>query len=137
MRCRATSPALGPSHLVSLVAPGELPPTPAGIELERHLRVGIHDISEPLDGHVLPEAEHLSEADRVPARLVARGRAAAGPLRRRHQPLDGGALIALVVKAGGREREAAELVRQKAPHALPERADDRARRPRSWAARAA
>src|ERR687897_132978 len=42
--------ALGPTHLISLVAPGELPTTPAGIELERHLRIEVHDISEPLDG---------------------------------------------------------------------------------------
>ena len=39
--------ALGPTHLVSLVAPGEMPQTPEGIELHRHLRVEIHDISEP------------------------------------------------------------------------------------------
>lgn len=43
--------ALGPTHLVSLVAPGEMPPTPEGIELHRHLRVEIHDISE-LDANV-------------------------------------------------------------------------------------
>jgi predicted protein tyrosine phosphatase len=51
--------ALGVSHLVSLVAPVEQPATPAGIASDRHHRVGIHDISEPLDGHILPAAEHV------------------------------------------------------------------------------
>ena len=53
--------ALGPTHLISLVAPGELPETPPGIELERHLRIEVHDISQPLDGHILPTAEHVAE----------------------------------------------------------------------------
>jgi hypothetical protein len=47
------------SHLVSLVSPDEQPPMPACIALERHHRVGIHDISEPLDGHILPALEHI------------------------------------------------------------------------------
>jgi len=111
--------ALGPTHLVSLVAPDEQPQTPAGIELERHLRVGIHDISEPLDGHVLPAAEHLSEViDFLRAWSHADGallvHCVAGISRSMAV-----ALIALVVKAGGREREAAEQVRKAAPHALP------------------
>jgi predicted protein tyrosine phosphatase len=111
--------ALGPTHLVSLVAPDELPETPAGIELERHLRVAIHDISEPLDGHILPAAEHLSEViDFLRAWSHADGallvHCVAGISRSMAV-----ALIALVVKAGGRERDAAEQVRKAAPHALP------------------
>jgi predicted protein tyrosine phosphatase len=39
--------ALGPTHLVSPVAPGEMPQTPEGMGLHRHLRVEVHDISEP------------------------------------------------------------------------------------------
>jgi predicted protein tyrosine phosphatase len=111
--------ALAPSHLVSLVAPGEMPETPEGIELERHLRVSIHDISEPLDGHILPEVEHLTEVidflrnwSHADGALLVH--CVAGISRSMAV-----ALIALVVKAGGREREAAELVRQAAPHAWP------------------
>ena len=111
--------ALQPTHLVSLVAPGEMPPTPEGVELHRHLRVEIHDISEPLDGHVLPEAEHLAEvidflrawAHEDGALLV---HCVAGISRSMAV-----ALIALVVKAGGREPEAAEILRKAAPHAWP------------------
>ena len=111
--------ALTPSHLVSLVAPGELPPTPDGIQLERHLRLEVHDISEALDGHVLPEAEHVQQ-------LVEFMRAwshADGPLLIHCfagiSRSMAAALIGLVVKAGGREREAAQLIRQNAPHAWP------------------
>jgi predicted protein tyrosine phosphatase len=46
--------ALRVSHLVSLVAPDEQPSTPQCIRFVRHHRVGVHDISEPLDGHGLP-----------------------------------------------------------------------------------
>ena len=111
--------ALGPTHLVSLVAPGEMPPTPAGIELERHLRIEIHDISEPLDGHVLPEAEHLAEViDFLRAWSHDDGallvHCVAGISRSMAV-----ALIALVIKAGGRELEAAQALRKAAPHAWP------------------
>jgi predicted protein tyrosine phosphatase len=47
------------SHLVSLVSPDEQPPTPACIALERHHQVGIHDISAPVDGHILPAVERI------------------------------------------------------------------------------
>jgi predicted protein tyrosine phosphatase len=112
--------ALGPTHLVSLVAPGEMPPTPEGIELERHLRVEIHDISAPLDGHILPDAEHLSEVigflrawSHVDGALLVH--CVAGISRSMAV-----ALIALVVKAGdGRELEAAQALRKAAPHAWP------------------
>lgn len=113
--------ALGVSHLVSLVAPVEQPATPAGIASGRHHRVGIHDISEPLDGHILPAAAHVQGLidfvsgwphDEGPILIhcvagISRSMAAA--------------LITLVIKAPGRELEAARLVREAAPHAYPNR----------------
>lgn len=111
--------ALAPSHLVSLVAPAEQPPTPEGMAGERHLRVEIHDIDAPLDEHILPDREHI-------AALVDFMRAwehEDGPMLvhcvagiSRSMAV---ALIALVIKAGGREREAAEVLRKAAPHAWP------------------
>jgi predicted protein tyrosine phosphatase len=113
--------ALKVSHLVSLVAPGEQPATPACIALERHHRVGIHDISEPLDGHILPMEEHVAgliefvrawPPDEAPLLIhcvagISRSMAAA--------------LITLVVKAPERELDAARQVRSAAPHAYPNR----------------
>jgi predicted protein tyrosine phosphatase len=113
--------ALGVSHLVSLVAPNEQPPTPAVLAGDRHHRVEIHDISEPLDGHVLPGVDHVSgliefvrawPQDQAPILIhcvagISRSMAAA--------------LITLVIKAPGRELDAARQVREAAPHAYPNR----------------
>jgi predicted protein tyrosine phosphatase len=113
--------ALNPSHLVSLVTEEEQPATPAGMLVERHLRVVIHDINEPLLGHILADEQHVAGLvefvrawphDEAPLLIhcmagISRSTAAA--------------LIALVTKAGGREGEAAEQVRRAAPHAYPNR----------------
>ena len=110
--------ALRPTHLVSLVAPHELPETPAGIAPERHLRISVDDISEPMAGAVLPEIEHVSTLieflqtwdGQAPLLIhcvagISRSMAAA--------------LTALVLRAEGREAEGARLLRQEAPHAMP------------------
>jgi predicted protein tyrosine phosphatase len=113
--------ALEVSHLVSLVSPDEQPPTPACLAIERHHRVGIHDISEPLDGHILPAAEHIEglidfvrawRHDEAPILIhcvagISRSMAAA--------------LITLAVKAPGRELDAARHLRGAAAHAWPNR----------------
>ncbi len=112
--------ALGPAHLVSLVEPEHQPPTPPGVRPGRHLRVMIHDISEPLPGHILPEAHHVSALlefldgwhEASPLLLhcfagISRSMAAA--------------LIALSRPAAGREHEAARLLRAAAPYAQPNR----------------
>jgi predicted protein tyrosine phosphatase len=113
--------SLGPSHLISLVTTEEQPPTPAGVPFERHLRLGIHDINEPMEGCIMPEAEHVERLvaflrdwshDDAPLLIhcvagISRSMAAA--------------LIALVVKAGGNEMQAARRIREAAPHAWPNR----------------
>jgi predicted protein tyrosine phosphatase len=113
--------ALGPSHLVSLVAPPEQPPTPPGIQIERHLRLEIHDITEPMDGYILPDVEHmelligfLREWRHEEAPLLVH--CVAGISRSM-----AAAMIALVIKAGGNEMAAAQRIREAAPHAYPNR----------------
>jgi predicted protein tyrosine phosphatase len=44
-----------PSHLITLLDPDELIDTPAGIEPARHLKVGVNDIAEPIEGMVPPD----------------------------------------------------------------------------------
>lgn len=111
---------LRPSHLVSLLAPHEQPPTPEGLLAKRHLRVGIDDISEPLDDYICPEETHVGELidflrgwePRAPLVIhcyagISRSMAAA--------------LIALALPVPGREIEAARHMRAEAPHASPNR----------------
>ncbi len=113
--------ALKVSHLVSLVSPDEQPPTPPCIKVDCHHRVGIHDISEPLDGHILPAVEHIEalidfvrawQHDEAPILIhcvagISRSMAAA--------------LITLALKAPGRELDAARHLRSTAAHAYPNR----------------
>ncbi len=113
--------ALGPERLISLVSPDEQPPTPIGFPAERHHRVPIHDISEPLDGHILPQPEHIEGLITVIEEWRGNGapilvHCVAGISRSM-----AAALIALVQKAPGREMEAAERLRRNAPHAWPNR----------------
>lgn len=112
--------ALQPSHLVSLLSTAEQPPTPDGFEPERHHRVEVNDISEPMAGYVLPQDDHISgligfldgwQGD-TPLLIhcfagISRSTAAA--------------LIALTLRHDGREEEAALRLREAAPHAQPNR----------------
>jgi len=48
-----------PSHLISLLDPESMIETPDGITRERHLRLGMNDISMPVDSMVQPGTEHV------------------------------------------------------------------------------
>ena len=52
---------LGPSHLVSLLDPETMIDTPEGVAPERHLRIGVNDIAEPIDDLVPPTSRHVAE----------------------------------------------------------------------------
>ena len=49
----------GVRDLVSIIQPDAQPPTPPGIEPERHYRCAVHDIVEHRPGEVLPQADHI------------------------------------------------------------------------------
>lgn len=49
----------GARHLVTLINVGTPVERPAAIDAARHLVVGVSDIVEPLDGHVLPAEDHV------------------------------------------------------------------------------
>jgi predicted protein tyrosine phosphatase len=57
----ATVDRLGASHLVSLIDVETLVPRPDSIPPENHLYLGIHDITEPVEGLILPDEEHVRE----------------------------------------------------------------------------
>lgn len=58
-RLHDTVAATRASHVVSLMGAGATVERPAGIAAERHLFIGVSDIVEPLEGHILPEAGHI------------------------------------------------------------------------------
>lgn len=117
---------LRPSHLVSVIGPNEvsepdgLPPTPESIEREKHLKLTVHDIWVGDDAQILPAAHHIEQLiefgrrwDRSEPLLV---HCLAGVSRS-----TAAALTLLVMESPGRERDAAQLLRQRAPHAEPNR----------------
>src|SRR3569833_2709651 len=59
--------ARGPSHLVTLLDPSSLIPTPPGLSPDRHLRLGVNDVLEATEGRICPD-------EPLVARLLAFGR---------------------------------------------------------------
>ena len=109
---------LRPSHLVSLLTPDELPDTPQGLPPERHLRIGVSDIVEPLPGHILPDEGHIEAliafADGWQRTTPLLVHCYAGVSRSM-----AAALILLALEAKGREAEVVALLADVAPHAWP------------------
>lgn len=50
-----------PSHVITLLDPATLIETPAGITPDRHLRVGVNDICEPIEGMVPPDETTIAQ----------------------------------------------------------------------------
>ena len=59
-RVEATIAAASVSHLVTLINHDTKVPTPSSIPPERHLKLGMNDISEPMEGLVLPCEDHVA-----------------------------------------------------------------------------
>lgn len=112
--------SLRPSHLVSLNNPDELPQTPPGVRPSRHLRIAMHDITDPVDDHIHPEVEHVEA-------LVAflQGWSREGPLLIHCYAgvsrSMAAALIALRLHVFDDPASAARRLRAAAPHARPNR----------------
>jgi predicted protein tyrosine phosphatase len=51
----------GAHHVVSLLAKEDALTRPAAIAPENHLWLQVHDISEPAEGYVMPQAQHVEE----------------------------------------------------------------------------
>src|ERR1700754_1018838 len=110
-----------PSHLVSLLSPPHMIATPEGFDPGRHLKLGINDISDPAAGEHPPGREHID-------RLIAFARDWDGK-----QPFlihcwagisrsMASAYTILCDRLGhDREIEIARAMRQRAPHAQPNR----------------
>ena len=57
----ATVAASGASHLITLINDQTPVERPASIPLANHLFLGVNDITEPMEGMVLPAEEHVRE----------------------------------------------------------------------------
>lgn len=54
-----TVAAVGASHVVTLINVSTVVERPPGIVAGRHLFIGMSDIVQPMEGHILPGEEHL------------------------------------------------------------------------------
>ena len=112
--------SLKPTHLISIVQPEFQPERPAEIELLRHHRISVHDISEPMPERRLADhcdvdamIEFIHEWNPDAGSLLVH--CYAGVSRSTAT-----ALIAHAIKGGSPERSARAL-RSAAPHAIPNR----------------
>jgi predicted protein tyrosine phosphatase len=60
-RVAETVRATGARSLVTLINVDTLVSRPAEIDPQRHLFIGMSDITEPLDGHILPAEQHVQK----------------------------------------------------------------------------
>jgi predicted protein tyrosine phosphatase len=109
---------LQPTHMVSLLGDDPFPSTPDSVVPDGHLKIQMHDISEPQPGFIAPDREHLE-------RLLdfAQDWRRSGPLVIHcYAGISRSTAAALMVVCSynqGREREAAQMLRRRAPHAYP------------------
>jgi len=109
-----------PSHMVTLLSEAYMIDTPAGFAPERHLRLSVHDIEDP-HGDQAPARAHLD-------RLIAFGRGwdARAPMLVHCwagvSRSTASAYTILCDRTGpGAEHEIAQRLRERAPHAQPNR----------------
>lgn len=60
-RLAETVAAVRPSHLLTVINAATPVPRPEGIGPENHLVIGVSDILEAMDGHILPGEEHARQ----------------------------------------------------------------------------
>jgi predicted protein tyrosine phosphatase len=120
-RVAETVRATGARSLVTLINVDTLVSRPAEIDPQRHLFLGMSDISEPLDGHILPAEQHVRQ-------LIAFARA-----WDRNEPLvihchagvsrstAAAFIIACALAPSRPETEIADAIRRASPTATPNR----------------
>jgi predicted protein tyrosine phosphatase len=60
-RLHETVDDIGARHVITLLADSDRVERPAAIAEENHLWLRLHDISEPRDGYVLPDEDHVAD----------------------------------------------------------------------------
>jgi predicted protein tyrosine phosphatase len=110
-----------PSHLVSLLSPEHMIATPQGYQIQAHLKLGMNDIADPAAGTAPPGPHHVEQL-----LAFARDWDAQAPLVIHCwagiSRSMASAFIILCDRFGpDREIEIARAMRQRAPHAAPNR----------------
>jgi predicted protein tyrosine phosphatase len=59
LRLHSTVKQAGARHVVTLLGVDDRVERPPGVAEKNHLFLRMHDISEPLEGHVMPDAAHV------------------------------------------------------------------------------
>ena len=114
----ALTAGLRPTHIVSMLGDDPFPATPEWLATDRHLKLRFHDIAEPIPGFLAPQVEHLEA-------LITFGTTwnKAGPLiihcYAGVSRSTAAALTILCLYNQGREEKAAQVLRERAPHAQP------------------
>jgi predicted protein tyrosine phosphatase len=110
-----------PSHMITLLDPEYLIDTPEGIAADRHLRLGVWDISQPTEGMTLAGPDQV-------ARIIEFGRAwdGAAPLLVHcwagiSRSTATAFMIACARNPHAPELDIAQRLRRAAPHAYPNR----------------
>ena len=60
-RLHDTVAATGASHILTLINAATVVERPDSVPADRHLFIGVSDILEPLDGHIVPATEHVEQ----------------------------------------------------------------------------
>lgn len=107
-----------PAYLLSVIGEEYVPPTPASLPADCHIKLAMHDIAEDEFGMQAPKME---DAERIIALAKEWDQSApllvhcfAGVSRS-----GAAALMTLVALNPGKEKEAAELMRERGAHAWP------------------
>ncbi|HUB85072.1 MAG TPA: hypothetical protein VL971_05220 [Rhizomicrobium sp.] len=108
-----------PTHMVTLLSPEHMIDTPEGMEAERHLRLGMNDVAQTLISDDPPNDRHIKE-------LIAFGRTWDGktPMLVHcwagiSRSMAASFILMCDKREPGMEREIANAIRYRAPHAHP------------------
>ncbi len=111
---------LRPKRLISLLPAAEQPLRPPQIETSDHLRILVDDVDRAEEGFTAPAREHV-EALLDFLRVTAPGESILIHCFAGISRSPAAALIAMVLTAPGREREAAQMLRDRGPFVQPNR----------------
>ena len=107
------------SHVLTLINARTPVTRPTSVPAERHLYIGMSDILEPLDGHILPGEAHVRDL-----LAFARGWNQAKPMVIHcyagvSRSTAAALISACALKPERSERDVAELIRERSPTATP------------------